>query len=124
MRIDILIASITLALFAVACDSRHQTDSGSSSVVTNSTPRQTPLPPQFAFIETNLDSITLEEVTNRIGPFSRVGHLGPDSPVLAYEFDLPDHSALLVILDRPFQARNRVHRAQFFLSTNDFRLFP
>src|SRR5204863_1751455 len=102
----------------------HETVSEAPATDTNSTPHPAALPPQFAFIQTKLGSITLDEVTNRIGHYSRVGHLSPDSEELTYEIDLPDHSALFVTLERPFQARNRVHRVQFFLSTNDFRLFP
>ena len=82
------------------------------------------MPAQYRFIQTNLDSISLEEVTNRIGPYTRVGHLSPDSPELTYEFDMPDHSALLVMMERPFDSRNRVHRARYLANTNDFRLYP
>jgi len=104
--------------------SRSETGLGSSSSQTNSLPNEAPLPPQYRFIQTNLDSITLEEVTNRIGPYTRVGHLSPDSSELAYEFDTPDHAALLVMLERPFDSRNRVHRVQYLVNTNDFHLLP
>lgn len=129
MRIDTLIAGIALAVFAAGCGSRHETVPEATDTDTNAL-HEAALPPQFAFIQTNLDSITLEEVTNKIGTYSRVGHLSLDNPELTYEFDLPDHSALLLTLERPFQeerphqARNRVHRVRFFLSTNDFRLLP
>jgi hypothetical protein len=124
MRTDILIVGVVLAVFAAGCGSGQQAGLETTPAGTNSPPREAPLPAQFAFIQTNLDVITLEEITNRIGQYSRVGHLSPDSPELTYEFDLPDHSALLVTLERPFQARNRVHRVQYFLNTNDFHLYP
>ena len=115
---------LTLAVMAVGCDSRNQGGSGTPSAETSGVSHEAPLPQQYAFIQTNLDSITLEEVTNRIGPYTRVGHLSPDSPELTYEFDLPDHAALLVSLERQFDSRNRVHRVRYFLNTNDFHLFP
>jgi hypothetical protein len=121
MRIDILIPSIALAVVAAGCDSRP---AGSSSMGTNSTFHQASLPPKFAFIETNLDVMTIEQITQRVGNYTRVGHLRQNRDELAYEFDLPDGSAVLLTPERPFQARNRVHRAQFFLSTNDFQLLP
>ena len=124
MRTKILISGIMLAMFAAACGSRHEGGSEVSSSGTNVVMPEAALPPQFAFIQTNLDVITLEEVTNKIGPYSHVGHLSPDSPELTYEFDLPDHAALLVSLQRPFDSRNRVHRVRFLPSTNDFRLYP
>lgn len=102
----------------------HETGSGTSSSQTNGVSGEAPLPPQYAFIQTNLDSITLEEVTNRIGPYTRVGHLSPNSPELTYEFDMPDHAALLVMLERQFDSRNRVHRVRYVVNTNDFRLYP
>ena len=113
-----------LALLASSCGSRHEGGSEASSLEASGESHEANLPPQYAFIETNLDTVTLEEVTNRIGPYSKVGHLSPDSPELTYEFDLPDHSALLVILERPFDARNRVHRARHIPNTNDFHLYP
>jgi hypothetical protein len=94
---------------------RFETGSGSSSSQTNGLPNEAPLPPQYRFIQTNLDSITLEEVTNKIGPYS---------PELTYEFDMPGHAALLVMLERPFDSRNRVHRVRYLVNTNDFHLFP
>ena len=115
---------LVLGVMAVGCDSRHEGGAGTSSAEITGASHQAPLPPQYTFIETNLDSITLEEVTNRIGPYTRVGHLSPDSPELTYEFDLPDHAALLVSLERQFDSRNRVHRVRYFLNTNDFHLFP
>src|SRR5215831_5801524 len=120
MRTAILISGITLAMFAPGCGSRHEGGSEISASGTNSVFHEAPLPPQFAFIQAHLDAITLGEVTNRIGPYSHVGHLSPNDPELTYEFDLLDHGALLVSLERPFDARNRVHRVRFFPSTNDF----
>lgn len=111
-------------MFAAACGSRHEGEPGSSSSGADGMLHEAPVPAQFAFIQTNLDVITLEEVTNKIGPYSHVGHLSPDSSELTYEFDLPDHAALLVSLQRPFDSRNRVHRVRFFPSTNDFHLVP
>jgi hypothetical protein len=115
---------VALALLASSCGSRHEGGSEASSSETSGESHEEHLPPQYAFIETNLDTITLEEVTNRLGPYSKVGHLSPDSAELVYEFDLPDHSALLVILERPFDARNRVHRVRHIRNTNDFHLYP
>jgi hypothetical protein len=109
---------------ASKADSRAETGSATSSSQTNGISGEAPLPPQYAFIQTNLDSITLQEVTNRIGPYTRVGHLSPDDPELTFEFDMPDHSALLVMLERPFDSRNRVHRVRHLVNTNDFRLYP
>src|SRR5436190_23691991 len=83
-------------------DSRRGADSARSCSQTNALSGEAPLPAQYQFIQSNLDSISLEEVTNRIGPCTRVGHLSPDSPELTYEFDMPDHSALLVMMERPF----------------------
>ena len=117
------LTSMALGVFTSSCGPRHESGSESLSPETSALHEAT-LPPQFAFIQTNLDVITLEEVTNKIGPYSRVGHLSRDSPELTYEFDLPDHAALLVSLERPFDSRNRVHRVRFLLSTNDFHLFP
>lgn len=116
-------ALVVLVVMAPGCDSRHEGGPGDSSSKTSGASHEATLPPQYTFIQTNLDSITLEEVTNRIGPYSQVGHLSPDSPELTYEFDLPDHSALLVSLERPFDSRNRVHRVRH-LNTNEFHLFP
>src|SRR5262245_2132538 len=110
MRTTILITGIVLAILAPACGSRHEGASETSPSGTNSSLRDAPLPPRFAFFHTNVDAITLEEVTNRIGPYSRVGHLSPNDPELTYEFDFEDHTALLVTLKRPFQSRNTVQR--------------
>jgi hypothetical protein len=109
---------------ASKADSRSETSSATSSSQTNGVPGEAPVPPQYAFIQTNLDSITFEEVTNRIGPYTHVGHLSPDDPELTFEFDMPDHSALLVMLERPFDSRNRVHRVRHLVNTNDFHLYP
>jgi hypothetical protein len=122
----IFILSLVPAMLLAGCDSRRHGNSGTSNYETNQAPGETSLPQQFAFIQTNLDSITLEDITNRIGPYSREGHLSPDSPEITYEFDFPDHSALLVTLERPrpLQAKNKVHRVRFFINTNDFHLLP
>jgi hypothetical protein len=124
MRAKMLLVTMSLAAFVAGCGSHHEANPGAQAADTNALPHEAPLPPQFAFIQTNLNSITLEEVTNRIGPYSRVGHLSPDSPETAYEFDLPDHATILVMLWGPYQARNRVYRVRFFRSTNDFHLYP
>jgi hypothetical protein len=122
----IFILSLVLAMPSTGCDSRKHGDSGTSNYETNRIPGEAALPQQFAFVQTNLDSITLEDITNRIGPYSRSGHLSPDSPEVTYEFDFPDHSALLISLERPrpLQAKNKVHRARFMMNTNDLHLLP
>jgi hypothetical protein len=117
---NILFTVAAAAAFAAGCGSHEQSDSGS---VKSQAPRAS-LPPQFAFLETNLDIITLQEVTNRVGSYTRVGHLSRGDDRLAYEFDLRDGSVVLPIPTRPYEARNRVHTVQFFHSSNDFQLYP
>jgi hypothetical protein len=117
---NILFAVAAAAVFAVGCGSHDQSGSGDAK----SPAPPAFLPPGFAFIRTNLDIMTLEEVTNKVGSYSRVGHLSPDDEALAYEFDLKDGSAVLLIPERPYQSRNRVHTVRYFLSTNEFRLYP
>jgi hypothetical protein len=108
------------AVFAAGCGSHDQNVSSDA----RSPAPPAFLPPGFAFIRTNLDIMTLEEVTNRVGSYTRVGRLRPDEDALAYEFDLKDGSAVILIPERPYQARNRVHMVQYFVSTNEFRLYP
>jgi hypothetical protein len=117
---NIFFTVAAVALFAAGCGSHEQ----SVSTEVNGTAAPASLPPQFAFIQTNLDIMTLQEVTNRVGSYSRVGHLSRGDLRLAYEFDLPDGSVVLLIPTRPYEARNRVHTVQFFHSTNDFQLYP
>lgn len=127
MKTNITIATLTsiaLGVFTSSCDSRHQGGSEPPSSQASGTSQEPRLPPEFAFIEEKLGTITLKEVVDKIGPYHKEGHLSPDSPEMVYEFDLPNHSALLVIMEAPFDNRNRVHRARWLANTNGFRLFP
>ena len=118
MRTYYLLAGVVLAVFAAGCSRSNTTSSPVAATETN-------LPPQFAFIQTNLDTITLEQVTASVGPYQHVGRLPEDGDAVTYEFDLPDGSAVLVVADHPTRAgRNTVHRVRFFKSTNDFQLQP
>jgi hypothetical protein len=119
-RIIILMTGAAVGVLAAGCGSHDQSVSNEPK----SPPPQASLPPQFAFIQTNLHVMTVQEVADRVGNYSRVGHLRQDDATLTYEFDLPDGSAVLLTPERPFEARNRVHSVQFFLSTNDFHLYP
>jgi hypothetical protein len=119
--------AVMFCAFASSC-SRHEGGSESSYSETSGAAWEEHLPPEYAFIETNLDKITLEEITNKLGPYTRIGRLSLNSSdEFVCEFDLPDHSALLVVMERRLDARNRVHRvrrARFLHETNDFRLYP
>jgi len=119
------ISAVLLGAFVSSCGSRHEGGSESPSSETTGASHEEHLPPQYAFIETNLGTITLQDVIDKLGPYTKVGRLSPDNTEeLVYEFDFPDHSALLVSLQRRFEARNRVYRTRFYPVTNDLHLFP
>ena len=65
------------------------------------------LPPQFRFISR---VTTLQEVVDHLGPYSQVR----GSRVQAFEFDLPDGSAVLVFPDHPYAPYSRIIKVQFY----------
>jgi hypothetical protein len=79
----------------------------------------TALPPTFRFIT---HETTLKEVTDRLGPASRVVELslrhsdGDTEHFKAHEYDLPYNAAVLVMPQRPFEPEDKV-RAVYMRNT-------
>ena len=69
------------------------------------------LPPTFRFITHDM---TLQQVIDRLGPASRVVELalrhrdGDTEHFKAHEYDLPYNAAVVVMLQRPFEAEDKI----------------
>ena len=75
------------------------------------------LPNQFRFIS---HKTTLRQVIDRLGPYTRVRGSG----VQAFEYDLPDGSAVLIFPEHPFQPSNKIRDVQFYPKKEQISIYP
>ena len=79
------------------------------------------LPPEFRFITADL---TLQAVIDEAGPYSRVVRLpikggGGESEISAYEYELPNGAALLVMPEPPAQPESRLRAVVYRRARGD-----
>ena len=77
----------------------------------------TALPAQFRFISRDT---TLQQVVDRIGPYTRVRGSG----IQAFEYDLSDGSAVLLFPEHPFQMHCKIRKVQFYPKKEQIDIFP
>ena len=79
------------------------------------------LPPEFRFITADA---TLQSVIDEAGPYSRVVRLpikngGAESEITAFEYELPNGAALLVMPEPPFQPESRLRAVVYRRARGD-----